>query len=269
MGGNRNKLVASINKNYQKYKEASNTLRQKELALYGIASIGSILNFLYGHVVGKQLTYAVVLSLLKTLPAAFSRGVLLYPATVWYFVWAMLAFDEVSERYNAYMYTGWLENSGNWYYIDEYGALVRGWKTVNGSRYYFHHTSGVMSIGWVKINSIWYYFTSSGAMKTGWLFDGGKWYFLDKITGAMKTGWVKDGYVWYYLNNSGAMHTGWLLDGNYWYYLNSDKGGAMHTGWLNLNSKFYYLTESGRMVTGKQVIGGTSYYFDNNGVWIP
>ena len=75
--------------------------------------------------------------------------------TAWYF------FDEAG-----YMKTGWLNHSGNWYFLS----------TVSDG--------------------------SLGAMKTGWFQDtrDGNWYYLDSVSGEMKTGWQEIGGKRYYLN---------------------------------------------------------------------
>ena len=34
------------------------------------------------------------------------------------------------------MQTGWLEQNGQWYYLDGSGAMTTGWQPVNGRWYY-------------------------------------------------------------------------------------------------------------------------------------
>ena len=41
------------------------------------------------------------------------------------------------------MQTGWLEQNGQWYYLDGSGAMTTGWQSVNG-RWYYMGGSGVM-----------------------------------------------------------------------------------------------------------------------------
>ena len=81
---------------------------------------------------------------------------------------------------------GWVSNSGNWYYIDEYTNFFK--------------------IGWLFYNDKWYYLDNTGSMETGWIKDHGNWYLLNE-DGYMKTGWVKDHGNWYYLNSDGSMET--------------------------------------------------------------
>ena len=158
---------------------------------------------------------------------------------------------------------GWSKESGNWFYYDDNGTKVTGWKKI-GSWYYFDR-KGVMQTGWVEVGGKWYYMSSSGDMITGWVKSGSKWYYMNS-SGAMVTGWVEVEGKWYYMGPSGAMVTGWLQSGGKWYYLGPS--GAMITGWLQSGSKWYYMDTSGAMVTGWLQSGKTWYYFDANGAMV-
>ena len=126
---------------------------------------------------------------------------------------------------DGYMRTGWVSESGAWFY---------------------HDASGAQASGWVWDGSSWYYLDpATGRMVTGWLLDGLTWYYLMPGSGAMATGWVKDGSSWYFMAPSGALTTGWLKDGGFWYYLSTDSG-AMYTGGHWIGWKWYYFNESGQ-----------------------
>ncbi len=126
---------------------------------------------------------------------------------------------------DGYMRTGWVSESGAWFY---------------------HDASGAQASGWVKDGSSWYYLDpATGRMVTGWLLDGLTWYYLMPGSGAMATGWVKDGSSWYFMAPSGALTTGWVKDGGFWYYLSTDSG-AMYTGGHWIGWKWYYFNESGQ-----------------------
>ena len=107
-----------------------------------------------------------------------------------------------------YVRTGWVEESGTWYYHDANGYMVTGWLNLGGT-YYYLDANGAMATGWQNLGGTWYYLNASGAMATGWLNLGGTWYYLN-ASGAMATGWLNLGGTWYYLNASGAMATGWI-----------------------------------------------------------
>ena len=158
----------------------------------------------------------------------------------------------------------WLRDGNNWYYFDESGWMVTGWRHI-GNWYYFN-TSGAMVTGWQYIGGNWYFFNASGAMVTGWQYIEGKWYFFNNA-GAMVKDWQQIDGSWYYFDNSGAMMTGWLMFHGKYYYCN--ESGAMVTGWLHLGSEWYYLNSSGVMVTGNNIrIDGKDYSFDSSGRWI-
>lgn len=102
--------------------------------------------------------------------------------------WAQLSWNGKVDWYffdnNGKMKSGWIFNSGKWYYLNEksdskgyYGTMLTGWQQVK----YCNKTD-------------WYYFDKSGAMRTGWIQLGGKWYYLNEKSdskgycGAMLTG---------------------------------------------------------------------------------
>ena len=83
------------------------------------------------------------------------------------------------------MKTGWIKEYGNWYYLDDSGAMKTGWCWVSGSWYYLN-TSGVMQTGLQTINGKQYYLSSSGDMQVGWHNIGDDTYFFAS-SGARQT----------------------------------------------------------------------------------
>lgn len=63
------------------------------------------------------------------------------------------------------MKTGWIKESGNWYYLDDSGAMKTGLQTIGGNEYYLS-TSGAMQTGWQNIGDDTYFFADSGARQT-------------------------------------------------------------------------------------------------------
>jgi hypothetical protein len=59
------------------------------------------------------------------------------------------------------MFTGWIHRNGATYYCDESGAMVEGWKEIDGEWYYFYPGSGNMAINtyigsyYVNNDGIW------------------------------------------------------------------------------------------------------------------
>lgn len=166
----------------------------------------------------------------------------------------------VQESGNWYFYDnssilqkGWLNQTGKWYYLDEWtGVMQTGWsKAGTYDDWYFMNGSGVMQTGWQKLGNSWYFMNSSGSMKTGWHSQAGKWYLLDRDSGVMQTGWsrLNQWGDWYYMNGSGVMQTGWQKIGNLWYFM--DSTGVMQSNFLQQGRNKYYLsTSSGAMQIG-------------------
>ena len=98
---------------------------------------------------------------------------------------------------------GWIQENNHWvmYRGDE---KVTGWFNQDGTWYYLDQ-NGYMQKWWIKDKGEWYFLNGSGAMETGWLLDQGKWYYLES-SGAMKTSqWFEVDGKWYYVNDSGEL----------------------------------------------------------------
>ncbi len=165
------------------------------------------------------------------------------------------------------MASGWMEQDGNWYYMNPnsrsrgYGKVMTGWQSIGGKRYCFNG-DGVM------LKNVWqdgFYLTDSGAIATGWLELDGFRYYLEpnsrsKSYGKIVTGWQIIGGNWYYFDESGRMVTGAWIEG---YYLSAD--GSMATGLQTIDGITYYMNAKGEKQTGWQQVRGKWYYFDENG----
>ena len=107
--------------------------------------------------------------------------------------------------------SGWTQNDGAWYYLNNSGSLARGWIQDNDNWYYLND-DGTMATGWLKDKDVWYYLKENGAMATGWIQDDGAWYYLNG-NGSMATGWYQVGDKWYYSDSSGALAVNTTIDG--------------------------------------------------------
>ena len=165
------------------------------------------------------------------------------------------AIDYVNKRQ-----TGWIKDSGNWYYYKD-GQMQTGWQKVDNEWYYLD-SEGRMKTGWLKLDNKWYYLNSSGKMQTGWLQLDNKKYYLD-ANGIMQTGWQKLDNKWYYFYESGAMAKGWIERPDGWYY--TDNTGVMQLGWQTVEGKKYYFNSIGKMQIGWQKIDNKWYYFYESG----
>lgn len=168
-------------------------------------------------------------------------------------------YDDGVNRYyyiNGARVKGWLDWSGNKYYMDlTTGAMQTGWQDISGNRYWFDTTTGIMAIGWSHANTVgyWYFFDrTSGIMQTGWLVDNGNRYSLTESgasIGVMRTGWYAVGGKWYYFHpTSGAAFIG----------LHSDVPGDSHT--------YYFYANDAHMAANENItVGGVTYHADANG----
>ena len=98
---------------------------------------------------------------------------------------------------------GWIQEDNQWvmYRGDE---KVTGWFNQDGTWYYLDQ-NGYMQKWWIKDKGEWYFLNGSGEMETGWLLDHDKWYYLES-SGAMKASqWFEVNGKWYYVNDSGEL----------------------------------------------------------------
>ena len=107
--------------------------------------------------------------------------------------------------------SGWTQNDGAWYYLNNSGSLARGWIQDNEHWYYLSE-DGALVTGWFQYNDVWYYLKDNGAMATGWIQYSGKWYYLNE-DGSMVTGWYQVGETWYYSYSSGELAVNTTIDG--------------------------------------------------------
>ncbi|MEH7746744.1 Ig-like domain-containing protein, partial [Neobacillus drentensis] len=114
-----------------------------------------------------------------------------------------------------------------------------GWYVdANGSKYYFHPTTGKMTIGWLSLNGKRYYFETDGKLRTNsFRTISFKVYYFNK-NGEMQTYWLTINSKKYYFGSDGVRRTGIVQIGTKKYYFASD--GTMKTGWITLSSKKYY-----------------------------
>jgi glucan-binding YG repeat protein len=181
-------------------------------------------------------------------------------------------------------HVGWYEEYGYWYYADENGEDVTGWKLIGGKWYYFYDSgematgteyidgsyyhltdSGAMFTGWYKEYGDWYYYLSNGKRASGWQLISGKWYYFDDYM--YSGGEYQIGNAYYRFTNSGAMYTGWYKDsdGDWNYYLPS---GKQASGWQLISGKWYYFFNGYMYSDGEYNIGNATYRFNKSGAMI-
>ncbi|XZK30568.1 L,D-transpeptidase family protein [Clostridium perfringens] len=160
---------------------------------------------------------------------------------------------------NGIMATQWKKVNDYWYYFGANGAMQKDWKEINNNWYYLRD-DGIMAIQWEKVNDYWYYFGSNGAMQKDWKEINNNWYYL-RNDGIMATQWEKVNDYWYYFGSNGAMQKDWKEINNNWYYLRDD--GIMTTQWNKINDYWYYFDKDGKMINNQYIDG---WRIDNNGI---
>lgn len=227
------------------------------------------------------------LILVFTLAVVFIMGAL---GLLWYYTEHMDRSGWVQQ--NGYYYyldekgepvSGWLEDDGSLYYFGLNSAMVTGWQDIGGSRYYFGG-NGVMRTGWQEVDGQRRYFRQDGTVAQGWEYvDGENRYFLSD--GTLATGWQQLDGVRCFLSDEGTLATGWLEQSEGRYYLDEtgspvrglttlegstyyfyESSGLMAQGLVDMENGRYFFGEDGVMQTGWQQIGEDTFYFEEDGV---
>ncbi|WP_332829955.1 L,D-transpeptidase family protein [Clostridium perfringens] len=190
-------------------------------------------------------------------------------------------FDDNGAKINK---TGWIQNQGHWYYLNNDSTVKRDWLN-SGYNWYYLNDNGIMATQWKKVNDYWYYFGANGAMQKDWKEINSNWYYL-RNDGIMATQWEKANDYWYYFGTNGVMQRDWKEINNNWYYLRNDgimatqwekvndywyyfgTNGAMQKDWKEINNNWYYLRNDGIMATQWNKINDYWYYFDKDGKMI-
>ncbi|ASS37336.1 hypothetical protein [Mogibacterium pumilum] len=157
----------------------------------------------------------------------------------------------------------WKREAGGWRFYNKSGVMQKGFCYIDGKKYYFGPTDGLMKAGWQKVGRYYYYLGAAGdgSAKIGWQYVGGLWYYF-QINGVMSYGMADVGSSVYYFGSSsdGAMKTGWQTIYDLYYYFGGANDGAMKKGWQYVGGNWYYFDETGYMYSGRQNIGGKNYY---------
>ena len=192
-----------------------------------------------------------------------------------------------NSRYK-YIYSDHLEvfvdYEADWYYYDDDGTAVTGWKKINGKWYCFdddtsdpwmYYNDDIQYAPYLIDEEV-YYFHSNGEMITGWYNDGQHWR-LARTNGKLYTNeWYQENGNWYYFNGLGEMLAdvenfecngiSYSFDSN-GVCKNPYASAEKHVGWYkkyNYSDQYnwYYYNEDGSLYTGWLKDGGKWYYLD-------
>ena len=184
---------------------------------------------------------------------------------------------------------GWIEDDGEWAWIETVGSVYSGWKHMPNGKWFYFDENGefpLLKKGVFTISSGTYYVDgwawaqSSGAFASGWYTtpNGKTWYFdpsdpqhpaiigeteingqsyyFDSGYGLLKNGWVHraDG-SWSWAGESGALQSGWkhMPNGKWFYFDTKDSKHRMLVGVVQISSGTYYIDESAGMTANSWV----------------
>jgi len=186
------------------------------------------------------------------------------------------------------VYSGWKHMpNGKWFYFDENGEfplLKKGVFTISSGSYYVDVNNGMTSNDWVQLpNGGWAWAQSSGAFASGWYTtpNGKTWYFdpSDPQHPAIIGETEINGQSYYFDSGYGLLKNGWVhrADGS-WSW--AGESGALQSGWKHMpNGKWFYFDTKDskhRMLVGVIQTSSGTYYIDesagmtaNNWVQLP
>ena len=92
---------------------------------------------------------------------------------------------------------------------------MNSWYQGKDGSWYYNNDTGEPVIGWRLIDNNWYYFADDGRMKTGWMQLDGKYYYIDD-NGVIANGWRQFDGRYYYFLSDGSMAANQWVDGAYY-----------------------------------------------------
>ena len=174
------------------------------------------------------------------------------------------------------VYSGWKHMpNGKWFYFDENGEfplLKKGVFTISSGTYYVDVNNGMTANDWVQLpNGGWAWAQSSGAFASGWYTtpNGKTWYFdpSDPQHPALIGDAEINGQSYYFDSGYGLLKTGWVhrADGS-WSW--AGESGALQSGWKHMpNGKWFYFDTKDskhRMLVGVIQTSSGTYYIDES-----
>lgn len=170
-----------------------------------------------------------------------------------------------AQTVNAAVKTGWVKESGKWYFYKD-GVKATGWQEWDGKRYYLNSDGTMKANEWMidADGSIYYFRSWGGAYKSCNVVINGRSYTFGADSKMQGSQWIVKGGKWY-LTKDGRLATGWQEWQGSKYYLNSD--GTMRSNeWrLDDTGKIRYLCSWGGAYKNRSAnINGRSYTFNSN-----
>lgn len=170
-----------------------------------------------------------------------------------------------AQTVNAAVKTGWVKESGKWYFYKD-GAKATGWQEWDGKRYYLNADGTMKANEWMidADGSIYYFRSWGGAYKNCNAVINGRSYTFGADSKMQGSQWIVKGGNWY-LTKDGKIATGWQEWQGSKYYLNSDGTMGSNEWRLDDTGKIRYLCSWGGAYKNRSAkINGRSYTFNNN-----
>lgn len=197
----------------------------------------------------------------KKITAVTMTGAVLLAAPI-----AMNAAPMMSaQTVNAAVKTGWVKESGKWYFYKD-GVKATGWQEWDGKRYYLNSDGTMKANEWMidSDGSIYYFRSWGGAYKNCNAVINGRSYTFGADSKMQGSQWIVKGGKWY-LTKDGKIATGWQEWQGSKYYLNSDGTMRSNEWHLDDTGKIRYLCSWGGAYKNRSAkINGRSYTFNNN-----
>ena len=175
---------------------------------------------------------------------------------------------------------GWLNDGGTWYYFNDWGFMVVGGRSLNGTLNLFSSSGAwqgeYKTPGWKKVGNDWFYVKSNGKTASGWEKISGKWYYFNEYGSMVQGSYAEINGKFYFFEFGGALvsKASWqkmtYSDGDVlWFYVGAD--GVCKDGWQKINGKWYYfhkdypcMEKDGWVYV---VEDGKEYEFGADGAW--
>ena len=187
---------------------------------------------------------------------------------------------------NGHLVKGWYkDDSGEWYYYDNNGVRVSGYRPINGKGYYFDSYGQMINDDKAHIfDGVFYYINGSGIVlkrqaitKDEWVQVGNDWYYVKNYYGGefLSDETATLGGRTYHFDRDGKMFQNRsVIDYNQsmLYYYGSDgafvlkKTDLYKDEWVKSGNNWYYVKDRDLVKSGEHQIDGRSYHFDKNGV---
>jgi len=184
---------------------------------------------------------------------------------------------------NGHLVKGWYQNY-YWYYYDNNGVRVSGYRPINGQGYYFDSDGLMINDDQAHIfDGVFYYINGSGIVlkrqaitKDEWVQVGNDWYYVKNSHGGefLSDETATLGGRTYHFDRNGKMSQNCSVidySQNMLYYYGSD--GALvlkktdydKNGWVKSGNNWYYVKDRDLVKSEFFGVDGHTYHFDFNG----